>query len=97
MQDANLSQVSLRFRNVVPYGTQLVPDCNLAGMIQRSFKALDVKRSTSGKGEIKRQKRRTNDLKSNIQVSCNGPDGRLLLRGRGVKKSNKIFGVGSCC
>src|SRR5262245_60593453 len=27
MQDPNLSQVSLRFFNVMPYGTQLVPDC----------------------------------------------------------------------
>jgi len=50
MQDPNLSQVSLRFFDVVPYGTQLVPDCNLARMIQRGFKALDAKRSTSGKG-----------------------------------------------
>src|SRR5262245_57575554 len=50
MQEANLSQVSLRFCNVVPYGTQFVPDCNLARMIQRGFKALDAKRSTRGKG-----------------------------------------------
>jgi len=50
MQEANLSQVSLRFFDVVPYGTQLVPDCNLARMIQRGFKALDAKRSTSGEG-----------------------------------------------
>jgi hypothetical protein len=50
MQEANLSQVSLRFRNVVPYDTQLVPDCNLARMMQRGFKALDAKLSTSGKG-----------------------------------------------
>jgi len=50
MQDPNLSQVSLRFINVVPYGTQLIPDCNLAGMIQRGFKALDAKCSTSRKG-----------------------------------------------
>jgi hypothetical protein len=50
MQEANLSQVSLRFRNVVPYDTQLFPDCNLARMMQRGFKALDAKRSTSGKG-----------------------------------------------
>jgi hypothetical protein len=50
MQDPNLSQVSLRFCNVVPYGTQLFPDCNLARMIQRGFKALDAKRSTSDKG-----------------------------------------------
>jgi hypothetical protein len=50
MQEANLSQVSLRFRNVVPYDTQLFPDCNLARMMQGSFKALDAKRSTSGKG-----------------------------------------------
>src|SRR5262249_5537685 len=50
MQEANLSQVSLRFFDVMPYGTQLVPDCNLARMIQRGFKALDAKRSTSGEG-----------------------------------------------
>jgi hypothetical protein len=50
MQDPNLSQVSLRFFDVVPYGTQLVPDCNLARMIQRGLKALDAKRSTSGEG-----------------------------------------------
>jgi hypothetical protein len=50
MQEANLSQVSLRFRNVVPYRTQLVADCDLARMIQRGFKALDAKRSTRGKG-----------------------------------------------
>jgi hypothetical protein len=50
MQEANLSQVSLRFRNVVPYDTQLVPDCNLARMMQRGFEALDAKLSTSGKG-----------------------------------------------
>jgi hypothetical protein len=30
MQDPNLSQVALRFLNVMPYGVQLVPDCNLA-------------------------------------------------------------------
>ena len=40
----------MRFFDVVPYGTQLVPDCNLARMIQRGFKALDAKRSTSGEG-----------------------------------------------
>ena len=50
MQEANLSQVSLRFRNVVPYDTQLVPHCNLARMMQRGFEALDAKLSTSGKG-----------------------------------------------
>ena len=50
MQEANLSQVSLRFRNVVPYDTQLFPDCNLARMMQGGFKALDAKLSTSGKG-----------------------------------------------
>jgi hypothetical protein len=50
MQEANLSEVSLRFRNVVPYDTQLVPGCNLARMMQRGFKALDAKLSTSGKG-----------------------------------------------
>jgi hypothetical protein len=50
MQDPNLSQVSLRFFDVVPYGTQLVPGCNLARMIQRGLKALDAKRSTSGEG-----------------------------------------------
>jgi terminase small subunit-like protein len=35
MQDPNLSQVSLCFFNVVPYGTQLFPDCNLASTIRR--------------------------------------------------------------
>jgi hypothetical protein len=50
MQNSNLSQVSLRFRNVVPYDTQLFADCNLARMMQRGFKALDAKLSTSGKG-----------------------------------------------
>ena len=49
MQDPNLSQVSLWFFNVVRYGTQLFPGCNLASMIQRGFKALDAKCSTSGK------------------------------------------------
>jgi hypothetical protein len=34
----------------VPYDTQLVPDCNLARMMQGGFKALDAKLSTSGKG-----------------------------------------------
>ena len=48
MQEANLSQVPLRFCNVVPYDTELFPDCNLAGMMQRGFKALDAKRGTSG-------------------------------------------------
>jgi hypothetical protein len=46
----SLSQVSLRFFNVVLYGVQLFPGCNLASMIQRGFKALDPKCSTSGKG-----------------------------------------------
>jgi hypothetical protein len=50
MQDPNLSQVALRFLNVMPYGVQLVPDCNLAGMIQRSLKSLDAKCGKSGKG-----------------------------------------------
>jgi hypothetical protein len=50
MQDLNLSQVSLRFFNVMSYGVQLFPDCNLASMIQRGLKALDAKCSTSGKG-----------------------------------------------
>jgi len=35
MQEPNLSQVSLCFFNVVPYGVQLCPDCNLASMIER--------------------------------------------------------------
>jgi len=50
MQEANLSEVSLRFRDVVPYGTQLVADCDLARLIQGGFKAFDAKRSTRGKG-----------------------------------------------
>jgi hypothetical protein len=50
MQDPNLSQVALRFLNVMPYGVQLVPDCNLAGMIQRSLKSLDAKCGKSDKG-----------------------------------------------
>src|SRR5262245_7111830 len=50
MQDPNLSQVSLRFFNVALYGVQLFPDCKLTSMIQRGFKAIDAKCSTSGKG-----------------------------------------------
>jgi hypothetical protein len=50
MQNPNLSQVALRFLNVMPYGVQLVPDCNLAGMIQRGFKSRDAKCGKSGKG-----------------------------------------------
>jgi len=45
-----LSQVSLRFRNVVPYGSELVANCDLARLIQGGFQALDAKRSTRGKG-----------------------------------------------
>jgi hypothetical protein len=50
MQEANLSQVSLCFFNVMPYGIQLSLECNLASTIQRGCKALDAKCSTSGKG-----------------------------------------------
>jgi hypothetical protein len=50
VQEPNLSQVSLCFFNVVPYGVQLSLECNLASTIQRGFKALDAKCSTSGKG-----------------------------------------------
>jgi hypothetical protein len=50
MQDPNLSQVSLRLFNVVPYGLQLFAHCNRTSMIQRGFKAIDAKCSTSGKG-----------------------------------------------
>ena len=50
MQDPNLSQVPLRFFNVVPYGVQLSPECSLASTIQRGFKALDAKCSKNGKG-----------------------------------------------
>ena len=50
MQVPNLSQVSLGFFNVVPDGIQLSLECNLASTIQRGFKALDAKCSTSGKG-----------------------------------------------
>ena len=50
MQDPNLSEVSLRFFNVVLYDVQLFPGCNLASTIQRGFKALDAKCGTSGKG-----------------------------------------------
>jgi len=50
MQDPNLSEVSLRFFNVVLYDVQLFPDCKLVSMIQRDFKPLDAKCSTSGKG-----------------------------------------------
>ena len=50
MQEPNLSQVSLCFFNVMPYGVQLSLECNLASTIQRGFKALDAKCSTSGKG-----------------------------------------------
>src|SRR5262249_35054252 len=35
MQEPNLSQVSLCFFNVVPYGVQLSLECNLASTIQR--------------------------------------------------------------
>jgi len=49
MQEPNLSQVSLCFFNVVPYGIQLSLECYLTSTIQRGFKALDAKRSTSGK------------------------------------------------
>jgi hypothetical protein len=50
MQDLNLSQVSLRFFNAVPYGVQLFLERHLASTIQRGFKALDAKCRTSGKG-----------------------------------------------
>src|SRR5262249_1133326 len=50
MQEPNLSQVSSCFFNVMPYGVQLSLECNLASTIQRGFKALDAKCSTSGKG-----------------------------------------------
>ena len=50
MQEPNLSQVSLCFFNVVPYGVQLSLECNLASTIQRGFKALDAKCSKNGKG-----------------------------------------------
>ena len=40
MQEPNLSQVSLCFFNVVPYGVQLSLECNLASTIQRGFKAI---------------------------------------------------------
>jgi len=33
MQNPNLSQVSLRFFNVVPYGVQLFLECNLTSTI----------------------------------------------------------------
>jgi len=50
MQEPNLSQVSLCFFNVMPYGVQLSLECNLASTIQRGCKALNTKCSTSGKG-----------------------------------------------
>jgi hypothetical protein len=50
MQDPNLSQVPLRFFNVVPDGVQLVLDGNLASMIQRSFEALEAKCGKGGEG-----------------------------------------------
>ena len=50
LMQTNLSQVSLRFFNVVLYGVQLFPDCNLTSMIQRGLKALDAKCSTCSKG-----------------------------------------------
>src|SRR5262249_51316949 len=50
MQDPNLSQVPLRFFNVVPDSVQLVPDCNLASMSQRGFEALEAKCGKSGEG-----------------------------------------------
>ena len=50
MQDPNLSQVPLRFFNVVFDGVQIVPDGNLASMIQRSFEALEAKCGKGGEG-----------------------------------------------
>ncbi len=50
MQGLNLSQVSLCFFNIVPYGLQLFLECNLASTTQRGFKVLDAKCSTNGKG-----------------------------------------------
>src|SRR5215469_9140928 len=50
MQEPNLSQVSLCFFTVMPYGVQLSLECNLASTTQRGFKALNTKCSTSGKG-----------------------------------------------
>jgi len=49
MQYPNLSQVFLRFFDVVPYSVEFIPDRNLASTIQRGFKALDAKHRTSGK------------------------------------------------
>jgi hypothetical protein len=49
MQYPNLSQVFLRFFDVVPYSVEFVPDRNLASTVQRGFKALDAKHRTSGK------------------------------------------------
>jgi hypothetical protein len=50
VQAPNLSQVPLRFFNVVPDGVQLVLDSNLVSMIQRSFEALEAKCGKGGEG-----------------------------------------------
>jgi hypothetical protein len=49
MQYPDLSEVSLRFFNVVPHGFEFIPDRNLAGTVQRGFEALDAKQGTGGK------------------------------------------------
>jgi hypothetical protein len=50
MQDLDLSQVSLRLFDAVPYGVQFFPDSNLASIIQRGLQPLDAKGGPSGKG-----------------------------------------------
>jgi hypothetical protein len=50
MQGLNLSQVILRFFDAVPYGVELIPECNLARTVQRGFKALDAISRASSKG-----------------------------------------------
>jgi len=50
MQAPNLSQVPLRFFNVVPDAVQLVPDGNLASMIQRNLEALEAKCGKDSEG-----------------------------------------------
>src|SRR5262249_16769522 len=50
MQDPNLSQVCLRFFDVLPDDLELFLDGNVARMSQRGFQALDAKCSTGCKG-----------------------------------------------
>jgi hypothetical protein len=50
IQCPNLSQVPLGFFDGVPDGVQLLPDRNLASIIQRGFEALEGECGQNGKG-----------------------------------------------